>query len=196
MPKKTFEIAEKAKAIYITQVKGNQGSLLKQIRHGANIGKPESVYHEDIDKAHGRVEARSYEVFDARPVLKKWPDWPHIRSIIRVTRKRDVYIRKEGRYKCSTEISYYVCNRQMSARKSGRHIRQHWFIENKLHHVKDATFREDFNRKEERPENFSVCIDIALNIIKNPRRKQRGIQKSLNCRSSCNFLYLLPWFLT
>jgi predicted transposase YbfD/YdcC len=95
-----------------------------------------------------------------------YPEWHNVRSTIRVTRIRDVYDRKKGVYKCSTEVSYYVCNRILPASTIGMHIRFHWHIENKFHHVKDATFREDYNRKEEKPENFSLCIDFALNILK------------------------------
>ncbi|MDR0632075.1 MAG: hypothetical protein LBF54_02455, partial [Holosporaceae bacterium] len=38
-----------------------------------------------IDKIHGRIEKRKYEVFDASPMLDKWRnDWPYIRKVIRV----------------------------------------------------------------------------------------------------------------
>ncbi|GHU14266.1 hypothetical protein FACS189449_10690 [Alphaproteobacteria bacterium] len=79
MPKKTFESAEDAKAILITQVKNNQPSLLNQIELGCSICKPTAVIENDLDKEHGRIEQL--------PMLNKWQDeWPFLRKIIRVTK--------------------------------------------------------------------------------------------------------------
>ena len=150
----------------IVQVKDNQGSLLEQISHRSNMDKPYGQYKEGIEKGHGRIEERIYEAFDAKPMLKKWPEWHKVRSVIRVTRKREVFCRREQRYKASLEVSYYVCARKLPAACLGNCIRRHWFIENKLHHVKDVSFREDYNRKEINSLNFSLCIDFALNILR------------------------------
>lgn len=192
MPKKTFDVAEKAGAIFITQVKENQSSLLEQISHRSKIDKPYDKYDEDIEKAHGRIDERTYEVFYAKPMLKKWPEWHRIQSIIRVTRKRDVYCRRENKYKLSIEVSHYVCSRKLLAISLGGYIRRHWFIENKQHHIKDVSFREDYTRKEVNAANFSLCIDFALNILKfNNYRNIKGtlyavslnfIKYSLNLR--------------
>ena len=179
--KKTFEIAEEAGAIFITQAKDNQSSLLQQISHKSKIDKAYDKYEEDIEKGHGRIDKRFYEVFDAQPMLKKWPEWHKIQSVIRVTRKRDVYCRMENIYKSSIETSYYVCNRKLSAVSFGKHIRQHWYIENKQHYVKDVSFREDYNRKEYNAVNFSLCIDFALNILKFNNFK--NIKGALYCMS-------------
>ncbi len=166
MPKKTLGIAAKAGAIFITQVKENQPSLLEQITHCTKSDKPYSTYHEPLEKGHGRVEERWYEAFDAEPMLKKWAEWQDVKSVIRVTRARSVRCRTQKRYKDSLETSYYVCTRKLSAATLGSAIRRHWFVENKLHYVKDVSFREDFTRKEQAPINFSILIDIALNILR------------------------------
>jgi hypothetical protein len=42
----------------------------------------------------------------------------------------------------------------------------HGSTHHKLHYVKDVSFREDFTRKEQAPINFSILIDIALNILR------------------------------
>ncbi|MDR2794852.1 MAG: hypothetical protein LBB12_03680, partial [Holosporaceae bacterium] len=47
-----------------------------------------------------------------------------------------------------------------------KYIREHWFIENKLHHVKDATFREDFTVKIVKPFAFSCIIDFAILLLR------------------------------
>lgn len=185
MPKKTFDIAEEAGAIFITQVKDNQSSLIGQISHRSKIDKPYDKYSEGLEKGHGRIDERSYEVFSAQPMLKKWPEWNKIQSVIRVKRKRDVYCRRERKYKLSIETSHYECTRKLSAISLGGYIREHWFIENKQHYVKDVSFREDYNRKEINAVNFSLCIDFALNILK--FNNYRNIRSALYL-VSLNFL--------
>lgn len=170
MPKKTFEIADEQKAIFITQVKDNHRGLLTQLEHGTKVNKCIDNFSDEIEKRHGRLDLREYEVFESKSILKKWPEWHRIRSIIRVTRRREVYNRREKTYRKSEEISYYVCNRfpckKLTAKRFGEHIRQHWFIENKVHYVKDVSFREDSCRKEVNPTNFSTIIDFAMNILR------------------------------
>jgi predicted transposase YbfD/YdcC len=106
-------------------------------------------------------------------MLDKWKsDWPHIRQVVKVTRFRE----KIGK-KPSEEVAYYVTNGQLEVEELAGCIRGHWFIENKLHHVKDATFREDYTIKRVNPQIFSTIIDFALNIMR--RKKTSNIRSSL-----------------
>lgn len=163
MPKKTFECAEIQGAILITEAKGNQGGLEKQITHGCHVYQSIDSHCDPIDKNHGRIEQRTYEVFSAVPMLDKWhKEWPFIRQVIRVIRCRDDY----RRGKSSQTVHYYVTNSQLTAKEYGTYIRQHWFIENKLHHVKDVAFQEDKMKKQVNPYIYSTCIDIALNVMR------------------------------
>lgn len=163
MPKKTFACAEQVGAILITQAKDNQAALKKQIQHGCAIQPPLDCIVEALDKEHGRIESRTYEIFDALPMLKKW-HWPSIRRVIRVTRYRHVY--NDQRASESTTSSYYVTNGLLSAKSCAQHIRAHWDIENKVHYIKDVAFQEDKTTKRCNPSIYSTCIDFALNIMK------------------------------
>ena len=161
MPKKTFEAAREAKVTLITQVKDNQETLRKQLEHGMKISKPVDRFASDWELAHGRIEQRSYEVFEAAICLRKFPEWKEIRQMIRVTRIREI---KGG--KRSIEESTYVCNTFLSAKEYSKYIREHWGIENKLNYVKDVSFLEDTSKRHINPVSFSTCISIALNIIR------------------------------
>jgi predicted transposase YbfD/YdcC len=175
LPKKTFECAEFVHAKLITQVKDNQEELRKQIIHGCSIQKSIDVFEEEFDKAHGRIEKRTYEVFQAIPMLNKWQnDWPYLRYIIRVTRHRHLY---KTQKEASNTVSYYVSNAALSAQEYGQYIREHWFIENKLHHIKDVSFQEDKQTKLRNPTIYSTCINWALNIMK--MNKSKNIKRSL-----------------
>ena len=163
MPKKTFERAEIAGAILITQAKDNQEALRKQLEHGCRMQEPIASYVENAEKSHGRIEQRTYEIFKAMPMLNKWQkDWPYIRKVIRVTRCREE-IRKS---KPTITIHYYVSNRELKPEKYAKYIREHWWTENKLNHVKDVAFLEDSLIKHCNPYIYSTCIDIALNIMR------------------------------
>lgn len=158
--KKTFECAEGAGAILITQAKDNQKALRKQLEHGCRTQQAVEGYEDPIEKAHGRIVQRTYEVFDTLPMLEKWQeDWPYIRQVIRVTRYRE-----EMRKRAST--LNYVSNRSLKATEYARYIRDHWWIENKVNHIKDVAFREDAMTKRCNPYIYSTCIDMALNILR------------------------------
>ena len=145
----------------ITQVKDNQETLRKQLEHGMRIQKPVDKFESNWELAHGRIEQRSYEVFEASICLCKFPEWKEIRQMIRVHRIREI---KGG--KRSIEDSTYVCNSKLSAKEYAKYIREHWLIENGLNYVKDVSFLEDSSKRHINPVNFSTCISFALNIIR------------------------------
>jgi predicted transposase YbfD/YdcC len=165
LPKKNFNLIDGQNATLITQVKDNQKNLLKQATHVCVANnKPQDSFCENISNKHGRTEERKYEVFCASSMSDQCKkDWPHIATVVKVTRTRE---RKRVDKNPTTTDSYYVCNRKLSAEKMAKYVREHWFIENKLHHVKDAVFREDFSVRVVRPFVFSYLIDVAINILK------------------------------
>ena len=184
MPKKTFENAEVAEAILIVQVKENQKSLLKQIEHGCKVQKPVAVYKEEITKEHGRIEQRTYEVFDVNPMLKNWKkDWPYIRQITRVTRNREE-VRKKNKGP-SVSASYYASNRNIDVQECAGYIREHWWTENKYHYVKDVAFHEDRSVKHTNPYIYAKCIDFALNIMR--ANNAKNIKQTLR-RNALDFM--------
>ena len=67
--------------------------------------------------------------------------------------------------KPTEHVFYYVSNKILPARETGKHIREHWFIENKLHHVRDRSFLEDNMVKRENPFIFAALISFALNMM-------------------------------
>ena len=187
MPKKTFECAELAQAILLTQVKENQKTLLKQLEHECHIQRPLDFHDEGWEKAHGRLERRQYEVFSSSPMLDKWQnEGGSIAQVIRVTRFRQ---RLNSKQKETEEVHYYVSNRSFSAEISSQAIRRHWYIENKLHYVKDVAFQEDANIKRVNPFVFSTCIDFALNRLRKSgckNIKNKIYEISLNIKNLMN----------
>ena len=67
-----------------------------------------------------------------------------------------------------TEISYYISSLAISATKFNKGIRAHCGIENKLHWVKDVTFKEDSSKIKTgyAPENMSIIRNIVINVLR------------------------------
>jgi predicted transposase YbfD/YdcC len=86
--------------------------------------------------------------------------------------------------KPSITTSYYVSSGELPPEIYAKCIREHWFIENKLHHVKDATFREDFTVKRVNARVFSIIADFAINILKS--HNIENMRKAI-CENSLNF---------
>ena len=130
-----FLVEDKA-AHYLFQVKANQPKLLEAIK--AVPAENFSPEHEHTSRGHGRTERRYARVAKAPENL----DFPHAAQVIVVCRERadlgDVMI--------STETSYYITSLPAQAAgpdRLGRHVREHWGIENKLHWVRDWSYDED-----------------------------------------------------
>ena len=155
----------------VIQLKKNQGTLYAQVEYGCKRFNPLDYQEDPLTKSHGRLEQRKYEVFDTVEMLRKWPEWKHVKRIIRVTRIREV-LKPNG--VVESEISYYGSNRRFSVQEFSRLIREHWWCENKNHYVKDTAFREDGTVKKVGAFLYSVLISSAFNIMR--------INKSKNIR--------------
>jgi hypothetical protein len=77
------------------------------------------------------------------------------------------------------EIHYYMLvgpprSRPLSAPRVASLVRGHWGIENRLHHVKDRTFRED--DQQVRCGAVALCWlrTATLTLLENAERKRRG----------------------
>jgi predicted transposase YbfD/YdcC len=123
----------------LVQVKGNQPTLLKQLKRLPWAQIP--VGDRTRDRHHGRRETRT-----VKAVTVATPGgigFPHAQQAARITRTRIV----AGR--TSRETAYLTVSLpagHATARDLQTWIRRHWHIENRLHHVRDVTFREDLHQ--------------------------------------------------
>ncbi len=125
------------RAHLVVQVKANQMTLFNQLKRlpWAHIPAGDRTR----DRGHGRRETRT-----VKAVTLHTPGgigFPHAQQAIRVTRTR-IVAGRTSRETAYLTVSLPAC--QATARDLQTWIRQHWHIEkNRLHHVKDVTFRED-----------------------------------------------------
>ena len=105
-------------------------------------------------------------------------EWVGLKTVIKVERKRE-----KKNSKCIEEIireetSYYLSSKEISAKDAGKYIRQHWHIENSLHHVLDVSFREDHSkiRTKNAPENLNILRKLTTNIIRLIKPQKRSFK--------------------
>ncbi len=166
--RETCELIVQEGGDYCLQLKGNQGDMLADVR--AFVEDQDTDYideYETIDADHGRVEERSYRVYDVPQYLTDIHNWPHPKAFVHVVSKRTVGD------KSSQSERLYLFSRQHTAQAAAILIRGHWQIENSLHWSLDVVMNDDQHRarKDHAPANFATLRRIALSIIKaNPAK--------------------------
>lgn len=155
-------VVEEKKADYLFQVKENQPGLLAAIKAVGQVDL--SPEHESTSRGHGRTEHRYVRVADAPEGL----DFPHAAQVVVVYRERadlaDVMT--------SADTSYYVTSvarHKAGADRLGRHVREHWGIENKLHWVRDWSFDEDRHQLRSAsatPRAMATLRNLAISLLR------------------------------
>jgi len=151
-------------AHYLITVKRNQPGLHAQL--AALPWRQVPVAHQAGEKGHGRAERRTLKVTAVAAGLA----FPHAAQAIQIVRRRRPLTRKNGR-KWSTETIYAVTSlTAIQARPAdlARLIRGHWFIENRLHWVRDVTYDEDRSqvRTGNGPRVMASLRNLAIAILR------------------------------
>ena len=178
-------------ADYLLAVKGNQG-LLEQAFDA--YYEPSMMQSFDGDsystqeKSHGRLETRCALVNDDLSVLGDLAyDWPELKSMGIM-----VNIRQESEYAQESEMSirFYISSRNLTAKDLHDATRAHWLVES-MHWQLDVAFREDACRirVDDRAEGFARIRQVCLNLLKQEKRFNGGIQrKRMMCAMDENYL--------
>lgn len=125
---------------------------------------PDLAQAETIEKGHGRIETRRLET-TASIAEHLAPAWRGLAQVCRLTRQRIV------RGKESTETVYAITS--LNADKANAETllglsREHWGIENRLHYVRDVTYREDQGRTNagHAPQVLAALRNTALTVLR------------------------------
>lgn len=194
------EIAKKIidkNADYILQVKGNQQTLMDDIREyfekdvftkkNDDLEK-EGRYFKSLSMEHGRIEKREYYVEnDIEWLNERHPGWEGLSGIgaciSTVTEKGNTV----------TSVKYTIYSRQgMTAAEYGGSVRAHWGIENSLHWVLDIAFSEDESRIRagNAAENMNIACHIGINLLKQEKSCKMGVaSKRKKCSYDMDYLF-------
>jgi len=158
---------------YLVLVKGNQPELHRDLAtlfaHRADAAlNAASLPAQDMRQAitdnggHGRVERR---ILTVSTDLNDYLDWPAVAQVFTVER----VWQERGVTKQS--VRYGITSLPTTVADAARLLtlkREHWQIENGLHHVKDVTLGEDASRVRVGygPDVLAMLRDTALNLLR------------------------------
>ena len=165
-------------ADYILGLKGNQGNLHDDAKTYIDDQLDKKITdksHQEkltVDADHGRHEQRRFHLFTDIEWLDQRLDWEGLASIGVV----ESTIERNG--KTSFERRYYIAT-LTCIEKFSKSVRDHWGIENGLHHTLDVAYNEDkiTRRKGESPANSAVLRHISMNLLKNEKSKKVSINR-------------------
>src|SRR3954447_18042776 len=147
---------------YLFTVKGNQPLLREEMRRLPWAQAPGTRRR---GRGHGRTESRSIKVIDLEGTAAH-DLFPHASRAIKVVRRRRIGVRRP-----SVEIVYAITSldhRTADPRLLAAWLQGHWAIENRVHHVRDVTQREDASRirRGAGPQLMAALRNTATNIAR------------------------------
>jgi predicted transposase YbfD/YdcC len=185
--KETAQAIIDGKGEYVLNVKGNQGTLKRDIEDYVQDNHLRNTMDtcQTNEKNSGRIEKRTgYTSCDIEWLYGK-KEWAQVACIGAVHRQ---FSSKEGE---TDEWQYYISSLKLSAKELLKHARSEWSVES-MHWLLDVHFREDFCRVEDKnvQQNLNMVRKIGLNSIKGYKGKndnKRPISKIMfDCLLDCN----------
>lgn len=163
--KKTLQVAVDSGNDVLVQLKGNQPRLLHTMQVLAEQHLPGDVHHHDQIGQRNRIESRTTSVWPVAPGAAG-SSWNHIRCLVQVQRRTETFDTANARWQLRAETAWYVCTRELSAQAAAQAVRDHWLIENALHHVRDVVMGEDASRIRRQPGVFAQLRTWSLNLLR------------------------------
>jgi len=168
-------ICEELLAHYVMTVKRNTPGLYDAL--DALDWESVPVQHATREKGHSRRERRTIQVMDAPGHIRD--RFPHARQVALIERYVTRTVRKRKRhgrgYRKVTQTSaaavFIITSldaREAAPEHLAGYVRRHWRIENKIHYVRDVTFREDASRVRTgpKPRIMATLRNLAIGLIR------------------------------
>lgn len=154
-------LVEDKKAHYIAVIKGNQPLLHRQLKQMPWRDVP--LLDKTRATAHGRDEIRRVKT----ATVARGLDFPHAAQAVQIVRRRRTITTDRvtlQRVYAVTDLAAH----QADAPEIAHHVREHWGIENKIHHVRDTTFTEDASRMRTgtAPRAMATLRNLAIGALR------------------------------
>jgi predicted transposase YbfD/YdcC len=152
---------------YLISVKANQPSLLEDIKQAFTQQwwmKDTLTEFKSVDAYAGRIEERTLK---ASTAMEGYSDWPGLRQVLKMERK--ITFKRTGASRQEEAYAITSLDRERaSAEQLLKLWREHWHIENKLHYVRDVTFKEDKSqvRTGKIPQVMAALRNAAIGLIR------------------------------
>lgn len=174
------KIREK-KGDFLIELKANQRSLRYGIEDRLKWHSPVQVHKEGPALEHGRIETRTYRVYDGLPLIEDKEKWGGNMTVVEF----EAETVKKSTGVCSRERRLYVSSlcADTSASYIGSVIRRHWSIES-MHWSLDWNFLQDrIKRKTARAarnlDTLQRIVHAIFSIWKGRRKKRSDKAKGI-----------------
>lgn len=163
------------------------------------LAKAERQTARTVDKRHGRFETRT--LFSTTQLDEDYLDFPGVRQCFKLIRTRTLADRTTGQPRTTSETVYGVTSLSREQADAGQllaTIRAHWWIENKVFHVRDQTLGEDACRVRKRsaPVVFSTLRNGVLGLLQTLGVKNRAAQLRTFCANPVKALQAIQCKIT
>lgn len=177
------ELVREKNADYIFGLKGNQGTLLAEAENffAQVLSMSEDEWSKECqcdyfvseEKSRNRQEKREIWSTSDLQWLPQQAAWKDLKSIVCIRSTR--VLNSES----SIELRFYISSCDSNAEALGKGIRDHWGVENKVHHVLDVAYSEDKCRvrKDHGAENLSVMRRVTQNMAKMEKSRKLSTNK-------------------
>jgi predicted transposase YbfD/YdcC len=190
------DIAEKIRhqdGDYLFSVKGNQGRLQKAFVEKfplKEINNPKYDSYATTEKSHGREETRLHIVSDVPEEMLDFTfSWKDLKKLcVAVSFRTET---GEGKKEPEMQVRYYISSADLTAERFATAMRNHWYVENKLHWRLDVAMNEDGSRirRGNSAELFSGIRHIAVNILTQNKEFKAGLRRKMR-RAAMDRKYL------
>lgn len=178
------------RAHYVLPVKENQSGLLESIQvlfaeaEKLNFIGIDADHFESLEKSRGRVEERLCTAIDASDLVES-KEWAGLKTAAKMVRRRTI-----GN-KTSEEVIYYISDLEVDASKIARAAREHWGVENGLHHALDVVLEEDSHIYRDRngARNLSVIRKVILAALEKTETKKKRSKKTKRLLASMDPIF-------
>ncbi len=138
MQKDIIDKIREKKGDFVIELKTNQRSLRYGIEDKLKTHAPEQVYTEGPILEHGRIETRTYRMYDGLELIadkEKWGGNLTVVEFVAETVKKSTGVR-------TCEQRLYVSSLRTDASRLGAIIRSHWSVES-MHWALDRNLQQD-----------------------------------------------------
>ena len=179
MQKDIIDKIRKKGGDFLIELKANQPSLRYGIEDRLKGHTPLYSYTEGPELSHGRIETRTYSIYDGLDIIADKEKWGGNMTVVEY--QSDTIKKSTGAH--TSEKRLYVSSMPADTRKPGTIVRNHWSIES-MHWSLDYNLRQDnIKRKSTRAarnlDTIQRIVYSVFSIWKGLRKKRSDKNKGI-----------------
>lgn len=172
MQKEIVDLISSNGGYYLIELKANQPSLRYGVEDKIEKCKPRFTYSDDPDLGHGRIERRTYHVYDGLDLIADKDKWGGSLTVV----KFESHCIKKSTGEETSRTRLYMSNLPIETPWIGRAIRNHWSIES-MHWALDYNLHQD--RIKRKSTTAAKNLDTIQRVVLSIFSIWKGLRKKL-----------------